>query len=173
MRVIQDVHQIDGELRPPSPSQAHVWRDGQWEHDPVRHSELMQKEFQRLSASIDMAADTARREVVGDPLRALEYDRAANDAQVFKDAGYLANAAPRSVAAWAIGERTVRQAADEILREADAYIEVLYCLRETRLQAKEALRSLMAEGDTTAAQRLTDQAIIDIKKIAGGVGNAK
>ncbi|QVM87418.1 hypothetical protein I0D68_20075 [Pseudomonas lalucatii] len=89
-----------------------------------------------LCAQIDTAADAARRAVAGDPLRAVEYDRAAAEAQAFAAAGYPEGAVPRTVAAWAINGRSAQQAADSILAEAAAYTEALYQIREARLQAR-------------------------------------
>jgi len=122
-----------------------------------------------LCASIDVAADIARKSVAGDPLRAVEYERAAAEAKAFQDAGCPDDAVPRSVAAWAINGRTAEQAAADILAKATAFEEVLYDLRETRLQAKENLRLLMADGHVTNAQQLADQAISDIQALTAGV----
>jgi len=124
---------------------------------------------EQLCASIDKAADAAREMVAGDPLRAVEYQTAATEARAFKEAGYPANAVPRGVAAWAINGRTAEQAAADILAKATAFEEVIYDLRETRLQAKESLRLLMADGDVTNAQQLTDNAISDIQALTAGV----
>jgi len=124
---------------------------------------------EQLCASIDKAADAAREMVAGDPLRAVEYQTAATEARAFKEAGYPTNAVPRGVAAWAINGRTAEQAAADILAKATAFEEVIYDLRETRLQAKESLRLLMADGDVTNAQQLTDNAISDIQALTAGV----
>lgn len=126
-----------------------------------------------LYQAIDQAADTARRTVAGDPLRAEEYKTAATEAQAFKDAGYPANAVPRTVAAWAIGGRTAQQAADSILTEAAQYNEALYLLRETRLQAKELVRQAMAAGNVELAQDIAAETIISIQAAVAGIGNAK
>ncbi|PNA66102.1 phage tail protein, partial [Pseudomonas sp. FW305-76] len=75
---------------------------------------------------IDAYADEMRRLVAVDPLRAVEYERTAAEAQAFKDAGYPEDAVPRTVAAWAIMGRTAEEAADGILTEAAKYAEVLY-----------------------------------------------
>lgn len=125
-----------------------------------------------LCASIDTAADAARLAVAGDPLRAVEYEKAAAEAQAFKDADYPADACPRSVAAWAINGRTPRQAADSILAEAAAYAEALYQIRETRLQAKELIRQAMAEGDSARAEDIAAETIAAIEAAIHGVGNA-
>jgi len=125
-----------------------------------------------LCVSVDRAADAARSRVAGDPLRAVEYERAAAQAAEFKAAGYPADAVPRTVAAWAINGRTAQQAADSILAEAAAYTEALYVIRETRLAAKEQIRTLMASGEVEQAQQLAEQTIAAIEAAVAGVGNA-
>lgn len=125
-----------------------------------------------LCSRIDAAADAARSRVAGDPLRAVEYDRARIEAQAFADAGYPADVVPRTVAAWAINGRTAQQAADSILAEAAAYTEALYVIRETRLAAKEQIRTLMDAGEVKQAQQLAEQTIAAIEAAVAGVGNA-
>ncbi|WP_286976831.1 hypothetical protein [Pseudomonas sp.] len=124
-----------------------------------------------LTSAIDAAADAARLAVAGDPLRATEYERAAAEAQAFKDAGYPAESVPRTVAAWAINGRTAEQAADSILAESAAYTEVLYCLREVRLNGKEQVRAAMDAGNVELAQQITEQTIATINTDIAGVGN--
>ncbi len=124
-----------------------------------------------LCRTIDAAADAARARVAGDPLRAVEYDRARIEAQAFTNAGYPADAVPRTVAAWAINGRTAQQAADSILAEAAAYTEALYVIRETRLAAKEQVRTLMDAGAVEQAQQLAEQTIAAIEAAVAGVGN--
>jgi len=126
----------------------------------------------KFLAQIDNEADAVRTAVVGDPVRALEYDKSAQEAAAFRDAGYPADAVPRTVAAWAISGRTARQAADSILAEAHAYNEVLYFLRETRLSAKERVRALVAAGDLEGARQLANDTVEGIRA-AANVGNAK
>ncbi|MCM5667027.1 phage tail protein [Pseudomonas aeruginosa] len=126
----------------------------------------------RLCGRIDKAADNARFAVVGDPTRTVEYERSAAEAQAFADAGYPADAVPRTVAAWAINGRTAHQAADSILAEAAAYTEALYVIRETRLAAKEQIRTLMAAGEVEQAQQLAEQTVAAIEAAVAGVGNA-
>ncbi|MCC8342819.1 phage tail protein [Pseudomonas stutzeri] len=125
-----------------------------------------------LCSRIDLAADAARSRVAGDPLRAVEYDRARIEAQAFADVGYPGDAVPRTVAAWAINGRTAQQAADSILAEAAAYTEALYVIRETRLAAKEQIRMLMDAGEVEQAQQLAEQTIASIEAAVAGVGNA-
>ncbi len=125
-----------------------------------------------LCASIDAAADTARAAVAGDPLRAVEYEKSAGEAQSFKDAGYPAGAVPRTVAAWAIEGRTAQQAADNILAEAAAYSEALYQIREARLQAKAMVRAAMNAGQVEQAQDIAAETIAAIEAAVAGIGNA-
>ncbi|WP_256584861.1 MULTISPECIES: phage tail protein [unclassified Pseudomonas] len=143
------------------------WK-GQWEHDgePVPTAA-------DLCARIDNYADQARQTVAGDPLRAVEYERAAGEAQAFKDAGYPEDAVPRTVAAWAITGRTPQEAADSILTEAAQYAEVLYQIRERRLEAKELIKAKLAAGSIDEAKQIADEAIKAIQAAVTGVGNAK
>lgn len=141
---------------------------GQWEHDgePVPTAA-------DLCTRIDSYADQARQSVAGDPLRAVEYERAAGEAQAFKDAGYPPDAVPRTVAAWAITGRTPQEAADSILVEAAQYAEVLYRIRERRLEAKELIKEKLAGGAIEEAKQIADEAIRAIQAAITGVGNAK
>lgn len=123
-----------------------------------------------LCSRIDATADAARRAVAGDPLRAVEYDRARLAAEQFAAADYQGDVPPM-VAAWAINGRTAQQAADDILREAAQYNGALVQLRTVRLQAKELIRAAMAEGNVEQAQQLTDQTIAAIEAAVVGIGN--
>lgn len=145
-----------------------IGSDGRWIHilRPTAPPTV-----EELCTRIDTAADAARRAVAGDPLRAVEYDRAAVEAQVFKDAGYPADAVPRTVAAWAISGRTAQQAADSILAEAAAYTEALYQIREARLQVKELVRAAMAAGNVEQAQDIAAETIASIEAAVVGIGN--
>jgi hypothetical protein len=145
---------------------------GEWVGDWVHDGEPAPTDYE-LCAKIDFFADKVRQAVAGDPLRAVEYDRAASEAQVFKDAGYPADAVPRTVAAWAINGRTAVEAADSILTEATQYAEVLYLIRERRLQAKELVRQKIAVGAFKEAKQITADAVEAIQTAATGVGNAK
>ncbi|QIB09060.1 phage tail protein (plasmid) [Pseudomonas fluorescens] len=125
-----------------------------------------------LCAQVDDAADMARKAVAGDPLRAVEYQRAADEAQAFKDAGYPDDAVPPMVAAWAISGRTAQQAANSILGEAAAYNNALVCIRTTRLGAKEQIRALMTDEKQEEAQALADATVAAILKAVEGIGNS-
>lgn len=126
--------------------------------------------FDELCQRIDAAADAARRAVAGDPLRAVEYDRAASEAQAFASAGYQGEVPPM-VAAWAINGRTAQQAADDILREAAQYNGALVQLRATRLQAKELIRQAMDNGNVEQAQDIAAETIASIEAAVAGIGN--
>ena len=125
---------------------------------------------EQLCQRIDTAADAARRAVAGDPLRAVEYDRARLQAEQFAAADYQGEV-PAMVAAWAINGRTPQQAADSILAEAAAYTNALELLRTTRLAAKEHVRALMSANQVAQAQQLTDQTIAAIEAAVAGIGN--
>ncbi|MCY1547529.1 hypothetical protein D9M68_835950 [compost metagenome] len=125
---------------------------------------------EELCARVDEAADAARRAVAGDPLRAVEYERAAAEAQTYADAGYQ-GAVPPMVAAWAINGRTARQAADNILGEAAQYNAALVQIRTVRLQAKELIRTLASSGDLAAAQEVAAETVSVIAEATAGIGN--
>ncbi|MCF6782589.1 phage tail protein [Stutzerimonas stutzeri] len=124
-----------------------------------------------LCDRIDSFADTARARVAGDPLRAVEYDRARIAAEQFAAAGYQGTVPPM-VAAWAINGRTAQEAADDILREAAQYTAALIALRETRLAAKEQVRALMDAGEVEQAQQVVEHTVAAIEASVAGVGNA-
>ncbi len=125
----------------------------------------------QLCARIDAAADTARRAVAGDPMRAVEYDRTRMQAEQFAAAGYQGEVPPM-VAAWVTSERDAQAAADDILREAALYEEALVQVRTIRLQAKEQIRAMMAAADVDQAAQLTEQTTADLAACVQGVGNA-
>lgn len=123
-----------------------------------------------LCLKIDTAADAARRAVAGDPLRAVEYERAAAEAKAFAAANYQGDVPPM-VAAWAIGGRTAQQAADSILAEAAQYNTALVQLRTVRLNAKELIRNAMAAGNTEQAEDIAAETIASIEAAVAGIGN--
>lgn len=118
---------------------------------------------------IDEASDAARTAVLGDPLRAVEYGRAATEARAFAAADY-AGAMPPTVQAWAdAAELEPKAAADSIIAEADAWQAALYAIRAARLKGKQ--RVLKAVSHDTA-EVLADEAIAAIRTSIEGVGNA-
>lgn len=97
-------------------------------------NELQTKEA--IVYRIDLVADTQRAKLVGDPVRAFEYQAAERGAQAYRDAGYTGSV-PGVVQVWAEARSwTPQQAADDILAEAQQYQAVLVFLRGVRLKAK-------------------------------------
>lgn len=120
--------------------------------------------------SIDSVADAARLAIAGDPLRVVEYERAAAEAKAYQDAGYTGTVQP-TVQSWAEAKGwTGKQAADDILAEADAWNTALYGLRDMRLKGKEAVRQA---DSVAAAQAAADTVITQIRAAVASVGNAK
>ncbi|MBA1184500.1 hypothetical protein G7000_05405 [Pseudomonas stutzeri] len=162
----------EGLTTEPRPSADHGWNGQAWAIDP----ELVMSNRAALTVTlctrIDTAADTARARVAGDPLRAVEYDRARIAAEQFAAAGYQGDVPPM-VAAWAINGRTAQEAADDILHEAAQYTAALIVLRETRLAAKEQVRALMDAGEVEQAQQVVEQTVAAIEAAVAGVGNAE
>lgn len=131
---------------------------------------LPQPSMAALCARIDATADRARHTVAGDPLRAVEYDRARIEAEQFAAAGYQGTVPPM-VAAWAINGRTPQQAADSILAEAAQYTNALVYLRTVRLNAKELIRNAMAAGNIEQAEDIAAETIASIEAAVAGIGN--
>jgi hypothetical protein len=165
MNVIQELHQYEEGLRPPPPSAAHIWEDGTWRLTDENAAELLRLEGERLCDKVDAAADGARRVLAGDPLRALEYQQAALEAQAFKDQGYPKKAVPLSVSAWVVKGRTARQAADQILAKAAEFEANLLTLRELRLKAKAQIRAHVAKGKAELATQTADDALAAIRAL--------
>ncbi|BBP63567.1 hypothetical protein PHLH5_11080 [Pseudomonas sp. Cab53] len=165
MKVIQELHEYEDGLRPPPPSPAHAWEDGKWVFNDECAAELLRQEVERLSACVDAAADSARRTLVGDPLRALEYQQAAVQAQAFKDEGYPKKAVPLAVSAWVVRGRTARQAADQILAKATECEATLLALREVRLKAKARIQGHLAKGHADLANQAADEVLAAIRAL--------
>lgn len=160
----------EGLTTAPRPSADHSWTGRAWAFDAELQATNRQALTARLCASVDTAADAARRAVAGDPLRAVEYERAAAEAQAFAAAGYQGEVPPM-VAPWAISGRTAQQAADSILAEAAQYTAALVQLRTTRLQAKELIRAAMADGNVEQAEDIAAETIASIEAAVAGIGN--
>lgn len=118
---------------------------------------------------IDHAADAARVAVLGDSLRALEYERAASEARAFAAADYV-GVMPPAVQAWAdAAELDPQAAADSIIAEADAWETAMYAIRAARLKGKQRVLKAVSHD---AAEALADEAIAAIRASVQGVGNA-
>ena len=168
MIVIQELHQFDGEMRLPQPSAAHDWDGDKWVVNGDKQSALDAQETERLCAKIDAAADSARTELAGDPLKAMEYAQAAADAQAYKDAGYPKKEVPLSVAAWVVKGRTAKQAADQILGKAEQLTDHLLTLRTLRLKAKMQIRAHATKGNIDLARSAADEALLAISQLVSG-----
>ena len=103
-----------------------------------------------LCQRIDAAASECASLLLGDPLRVLEYERAASGARAFRDKGFPEGDIPAVVAAWAINGRSAKEAAEEIVRRADELASRIDAIRALRLGAKGRVR--MLSGDLLAAQ---------------------
>lgn len=114
--------------------------------EPERASE------EALCKQVDDAAAECGRTVIGDPLKVLEYDRAAIAARQFREAGFPALSVPPAVAAWAINGRSPEQAALDIIDRAEQLEEKLQFIRAARLAAKERIREFLASGDQAQAE---------------------
>jgi len=160
----------DGLTSDPRPSPDHGWAGESWEIDQGLVASNRLRRSDELCREVDTAADAARRAVAGDPLRAVEYDRARIEAEQFAAAGYLGDVPPM-VAAWAINGRTSRQATDSILAEAAQYTTALVQLRTVRLNAKEQIRNALAGGNIEQAEAVATATIASIEAAVAGVGN--
>ena len=160
----------EGLTTEPRPSADHSWSGNAWGFDAALQTANRLALSASLCESVDTAADAARRAVAGDPLRAVEYDRARLEAEQFAAAGYQGEVPPM-VAAWAIGGRSAQQAADSILAEAAQYTTALVYLRTVRLQAKELIRNAMAAGNVEQAQDIAFETIASIEAAVAGIGN--
>lgn len=155
---------------PPGPEYA--WTGAAWEVDPELELKWQNRIMDDLCTAIDAAADAARVAAAGDPLRAMEYQRAADEARAYQYAGFPPDDVPRTVAAWAIQGRTSEQAALSIIAEAKQFDDALYYIREVRLASKEQVRALVEGGQMIEAQALAEQTIAAIRNAVAGVGNA-
>ncbi len=125
----------------------------------------------RIAAAqqIDQAADSARRAVLGDSLRAVEYRLTADEAERFAAASY-AGPVPATVQAWMDATGLDAQAAtDSILVEANAWKAVIYAIRAERLKGKQGA---LKAGSHEAAEAVADAALAAIRSSVQGVGNA-
>lgn len=157
---------IFGKFANPQPGLAEEWlSDDAPELQPGPEQKIVE-----LCGRIDKVTDAARYKVAGDPLRAVEYDRARLAAETYAAAGYQGEV-PAMVAAWVTPERNAQQAADSILAEAAAYTTALELLRTTRLQAKEQIRQLMAAGNAGQAEAVATATIAAIEAAVLGIGN--
>jgi len=118
---------------------------------------------------IDQSADLARRLVLGDTLRALEYQTAAQEAAEFALGNYE-GVVPPTVQAWMdAADLEAKPAADSILVEAAAWKGAMYQIRAKRLKGKQDVLKATSHG---AVEAIADDAIAAIHACVQGVGNA-
>lgn len=169
MKMIDDLLSYNGELRLPRPSLAHVWNGVVWVVDAHLAAQLLEQSKLEACIRLDAAADAASQPHAGNELRALEYQRAAADAQAYKDAGYKGDA-PAGVQAWADAKGlSGKDAADGILAKAMAAAQALAAIRAIRLKGKEAVRNAMS---LDAAQAAADSAQAQLQAVAAGMPDA-
>ena len=127
------------------------WKNNQWVQNPEKQAAFLAELKLALCNQLDAAADAARLSVVGDPLRVVEYERAATEAKAFRAAAYSGDV-PISVqtAADATGQ-TPQEAAEDILNMNALWNAALYRIRGLRLKGKEAIRNAESEADARQA----------------------
>ena len=115
---------------------------------------------------IDLAADTARRALVSDALRAQEHQTAAEEAKAFAQADYVGEAPP-SVRAWMVAADLDAQAAtDSILAKAHEWQTAMYAIRAARLKGKQ---DVLKSTTHAAIEVIADQAVAAILASVEGV----
>lgn len=110
---------------------------------------------------IDVVADAVRARLVGDPVRAFEYQAAEQGARAYAQAGY-SGPVPGVVQGWADARGwTAQQAADNILGEAALFRGALEAIRAIRLQGKYALQAATVEE----APAIFEQTVAALKAV--------
>jgi hypothetical protein len=131
----------------------------------------------RAIAVMDAEGDAARLQVIGDPTKALEYQRAEAQARPYAAAGYP-DPAPPCVESWANAKRWTndgepwagRQAADDIIATADRWNAALEGIRGLRLDAKEHVRAVVAAGGApTEVEAIALQFSTDLSDLMKGI----
>lgn len=118
---------------------------------------------------IDQSADLARRLVLGDTLRALEYQTAAQEAATFAQGNYE-GVVPPTVQAWMdAASLEAKPAADNILAKAEAWKGAMYQIRVHRLKGKQ---DVLKATTHAAVEAIADAAMLAIHASVQGVGNA-
>jgi len=153
----------------PPPSAACIWQDNQWVESSAKKAELLVKLKAALCNRIDAAADAARLSVVGDPLRVVEYERAATEAQAYKAADYKGDIPPSVQSAAQAKGWTAQQAADDILTMNALWMTALYSIRATRLKIKETVRHAATEE---VAHVAIEQGVAAIYAAVSGINDA-
>lgn len=121
------------------------------------------------ATQVDQAADLARAAIVNDPLRAMEHQRAADEARTFAQGGYVGDMPPY-VKAWADAASLEPQAAaDSIIAEANSWDQALLAIRTTRLKGKQ---DVLKADSHAAVEAIADATMAEIKACIQGIGAA-
>lgn len=100
--------------------------------------------------NVDLAVDRIMKDCVGE--RTTEYQRAEAQARAYKAGGYV-GAAEKSVHDWGVIKGwTDAQAADDIIAQADAWINAQEVIRQNRLESKEDMRLATTIAELNSAQ---------------------
>jgi len=95
---------------------------------------------------IDLVADTQRARIVGDPVRAFEYYMTELAAKKFRDSQYTGTV-PELVQSWCdASNMTPKEAADDIIKEAEIFHTALAFIRRARLVGKYAVKNSTGDG---------------------------
>jgi len=149
---------------PARPNAAYTWNGTKWVVDAALDAEIKAQELAALKADLCAQIDARAIEVGDSTVKSSvylssEYQRNANDAQAWKDAGY-AGKPPLSVKAGAESHGiTAKEEADLILREsaiAEGFIETL---RTWRMNAK-GVMGIQGALTIDAAQTVFDAAML-------------
>lgn len=137
----------------PSPTSAYLWVDGEPKWVEVG---TLAEAVDAAVLKIDSEADLARLQIVGDPTKIAEYQRAEIQAREYQAGGYVGTPPP-CVECWARAKGWPgEQAANDIIATADAWYRLMERIRDLRLCAKEAVRNAPDSGAVAArAQQFT------------------
>ncbi|MVF49719.1 hypothetical protein F9Z43_10380 [Pseudomonas monteilii] len=112
---------------------------------------------------IEQAADQARASVLGDPLRAVEYQMAEADAKAFMVAGFDGFVPATVQAVVDASEVSPQAAAELILTESAAWRGALCEIRAARLKGKQAMLKATTHAE---AESYADTAIDAIRAVS-------
>lgn len=117
---------------------------------------------EEMNARIDLIADLQRAKIVGDPVRAFEYQLAEREARLYKESNYTIDT-PSSIKCWAEAKGwTDQEACVDILAEADTFNSVLNYIRVLRLKNKYLI---VASNTPEEARSIFDSTINALKAI--------
>lgn len=112
---------------------------------------------------IEQAADQARAAVLGDPLRAVEYQLAEAEAKSYMQAGFDGEVPPTVLALVDAASIEPKAAAEQILAESLAWRNAVCQIRAARLKGRQAM---LAASSHEEAEERADAAISAIRAIS-------